>query len=54
MCIRSSSVQLIGIEVLLQIDPKLFTQRFEIPQVLVVLSFILDFGLDAWSSRVST
>ena len=49
----ASSVTLLGIQVLLQIDAELFSKRFEIAQVFVVLTLIFNFGLDTCVSEVS-
>ena len=51
--ICTSSVKLLGIQVLLQIDAKFFSKRFKIAQVFVVLALVFDFSFDTCVLDVS-
>lgn len=42
---------LLGVEVLLQGDTELFPQRLELVEILVVLGFVLDLGLDTYHCK---
>lgn len=38
----------LGVHGLLELNAELFSERFELVDVLVVLALVLDLGLDAW------
>ena len=51
MRICSGGISLLWVEILLQIHTKLFSKRFEVAKVLIVLAFVFDFGFDAFLER---